>query len=658
MLFKLRFGLFMAFIAVFLFACSPASTTVEPDAAAVVEEAPEEVVEVAVEESEEEEMAEETMEEESEMAMEAEEEMAEEVMEEDASMAMAATTYVISAADSTVAWRGAKAIGDFHTGEVDLTDGSLVIEDGALVSGEFALDMTSIIVTDGAPDRLVQHLNSDDFFSTATFPTATLVINSAEALGDDQYAVSGDLTIKGITNPIEFTATAVEEGGSMTASADIVFDRSLYDVRFGSGSFFSDLGDDLINDEIEITVDLVASHGAEMGMEMDEEAEMAEETMEEESDMAMAAITYGVSAAESNIAWRGAKAIGDFHTGEIDITDGSLVIEDGALVSGEFTIDMTSIIVTDGAPDRLVQHLNSDDFFSTATFPTATLVINSAEALGDDQYAVVGDLTIKGITNPIEFTATAVEEGGSMTASADIVFDRSLYDVRFGSGSFFSDLGDDLINDEIELSVDLVASHGAEMGMEMDEETEMADETMEEESDMAMAATTYGVSAAESNIAWRGAKAIGDFHTGEIDITDGSLVIEDGALVSGEFTIDMTSIVATDGAPDRLIQHLNSDDFFSTATFPTATLVINSAEALGDDQYAVSGDLTIKGITNPIEFTAIAVEESGSMTAAADIVFDRSLYDVRFGSGSFFSDLGDDLINDEIELSVSLVATQ
>ena len=139
------------------------------------------------------------------------------------------------------------------------------------------------------------------------------------------------------------------------------------------------------------------------------------------------------------------------------MAEGSLTLSGGELVAGSFVLDMTSIASTDGAPGRLVEHLNSDDFFGTATFPTASLVIVSAESLGDGNYAVVGDLTIKGITNPIEFTASASESDGVVNATADIVFDRSLYDVQFGSGTFFSDLGDDLISDEIEIAVELVA---------------------------------------------------------------------------------------------------------------------------------------------------------------------------------------------------------
>lgn len=193
--------------------------------------------------------------------VEAVEAVEEAVMEEDAQEAD--TTFVINAAESSVEWRGAKAIGDAHFGTVNIASGTISVADGQLVGGEFELDMDSIINTDGLTggmqDRLVGHLKSDDFFSVDTYPTASLVLTSAKSMGGDQYTVTGDLTVKGITKPIEFEATASEDGSSMTASAEFVIDRSEFDVRYGSGSFFDDLGDDLINDEIEMTVNLVAS---------------------------------------------------------------------------------------------------------------------------------------------------------------------------------------------------------------------------------------------------------------------------------------------------------------------------------------------------------------------------------------------------------------
>ncbi|MEM7538884.1 MAG: YceI family protein [Chloroflexota bacterium] len=186
------------------------------------------------------------------------------------------------------------------------------------------------------------------------------------------------------------------------------------------------------------------------------------------------------------------------------------------------------------------------------------------------------------------------------------------------------------------------------------------DEEGEEAEEMDGEAVTYAVDTEASELVWTGAKAIGDSHSGTIDVAEGSLMLAGMALAGGEFTIDMTSMVGDEfGMVDRLMGHLMSDDFFGVETHPTASLVLNSAEPTDvENQYMVTGDLTIKGITNELTFVTDIEMGDGSMTATADIVFDRALYDVRYGSGSFFDDLGDDLINDEISLVVTLVANQ
>jgi len=182
----------------------------------------------------------------------------------------------------------------------------------------------------------------------------------------------------------------------------------------------------------------------------EEEAPADEEAADEEA-------VYTIDAAASTVDWFGAKAVGSSHTGTVDIADGEMTVASDQLVAGSFTIDMTTIHTDDSA--RLLGHLKSDDFFGIETYPTASLVLKSAEPTDTEgQYEVVADLTIKENTNEITFMADVAVEDGSITANADIVFDRSLFDVRFGSGSFFDDLGDDLINDEVEMTVAIVAN--------------------------------------------------------------------------------------------------------------------------------------------------------------------------------------------------------
>lgn len=166
------------------------------------------------------------------------------------------------------------------------------------------------------------------------------------------------------------------------------------------------------------------------------------------------------------------------------------------------------------------------------------------------------------------------------------------------------------------------------------------------------------VKADESTIAWTGRKVTGQ-HNGSITIKEGTLNIKDGLLLGGSVTIDMTSITVLDqegSGKTKLEGHLKSDDFFGVQTYPTATLNITNAVSKGSGQYNITADLTIKGITHPVNFVAVLKSESKNMVATANIKVDRSLYNVRYGSGKFFDDLGDKTIYDEFELDVKLVA--
>lgn len=171
---------------------------------------------------------------------------------------------------------------------------------------------------------------------------------------------------------------------------------------------------------------------------------------------------YTVDTAASTIEWYGSKPIGLSESGNVAIREGQLRFNGTELVDGAFVVDMTTIETTTQSGDMknmLEGHLKSDEFFGVDTYPTATLVIQSVTPTDvENQYTVVGDLTIKETTAAIEFvTDVTVVDAQQLQATAKLVIDRAVYDVRYGSGSFFSDLGDDLISDEMELTVTLVA---------------------------------------------------------------------------------------------------------------------------------------------------------------------------------------------------------
>lgn len=175
------------------------------------------------------------------------------------------TTLAINTEKSTIEWFGKKVFVDnySHKGTINLSKGALIVDGGKLTGGMLEADMTSIKDTDltdaGKNARLVGHLKSDDFFGVEKYPTATFKITKVTPKGGNQYDLTGDLTLKGKTNPITFPATVNVSGNSATAVAKLPVDRSKYDVKFGSKSFFADLvGDKVIADEFELTVNLVA----------------------------------------------------------------------------------------------------------------------------------------------------------------------------------------------------------------------------------------------------------------------------------------------------------------------------------------------------------------------------------------------------------------
>ncbi len=155
---------------------------------------------------------------------------------------------------SKVTWTAYKVTGS-HYGRIALTEGGLEFDGDKLIGGDFVVDMTTINTQDLEGDskgKLDGHLNSDDFFSVATHKTSKLVFTDVKSTGKNSYKVTGDLTIKGITKPVTFDVSVY--GSKATATLKV--DRTNYDVKYGSGSFFDNLGDKAIYDEFDLVVDL------------------------------------------------------------------------------------------------------------------------------------------------------------------------------------------------------------------------------------------------------------------------------------------------------------------------------------------------------------------------------------------------------------------
>ena len=164
------------------------------------------------------------------------------------------TLLKINTEKSTLKWIGEKITTSQNSGSLDFKSGEMTIKDGLVVSGNFIVDMTSISVEDisgSGKKRLEGHLKSDDFFSVDKHDKALLSIKGSKKT-DKGFLVDANLTIKDLTHPIQFNMVSIEGG----YNADLVFDRSKYNVRFRSGSFFENLGDKLIIDDIVLSSEL------------------------------------------------------------------------------------------------------------------------------------------------------------------------------------------------------------------------------------------------------------------------------------------------------------------------------------------------------------------------------------------------------------------
>ncbi|MCT4623479.1 MAG: YceI family protein [Schleiferiaceae bacterium] len=163
-----------------------------------------------------------------------------------------------------------------------------------------------------------------------------------------------------------------------------------------------------------------------------------------------------------------------------------------------------------------------------------------------------------------------------------------------------------------------------------------------------------------ADIVWTGYKSIGSEHTGTIQLKENNLMFKNGELVGGNVVVDMTSLDNTDldgEWKDKLIGHLNSDDFFSSQNYPTSVLRITAVNPKGEGEYVVEADLTIKDITNTESFTAKVEEIEGKQVLTTNLNIDRTAYNVKYGSSNFFQGLGDKAIEDKFNLDVRIETT-
>lgn len=160
----------------------------------------------------------------------------------------------INVENSKVVWKGYKVTGS-HEGVIAIKSGHLNFDKDKLTGGSFIIDMSTITNTDLEGEykgKLEGHLKSDDFFGVEKFPTASLIFTKVESTGKNSYEVTGDITIKGKTETVSLNISVY---GSK-ANVSLKIDRTKFDVRYGSTSFFDGLKDKAIYDEFDLVADL------------------------------------------------------------------------------------------------------------------------------------------------------------------------------------------------------------------------------------------------------------------------------------------------------------------------------------------------------------------------------------------------------------------
>jgi polyisoprenoid-binding protein YceI len=171
----------------------------------------------------------------------------------------------------------------------------------------------------------------------------------------------------------------------------------------------------------------------------------------------------------------------------------------------------------------------------------------------------------------------------------------------------------------------------------------------------------YNIDTKESVITWKGSMvySFDEGNIGYVHISKGELVIEKNKLVGGTVEIDMNTIEYKDKTDANTpVKHLKSPDFFDVEKFPVSTFAITKVESVNvrSNTIKVSGNLTIKGVTNPVTFPAQMTISHGIVNANGKITIDRTQWGIRYRSGKFYDNLADNAVSDDIELQMKIVA--
>lgn len=178
-------------------------------------------------------------------------------------------TYTVDTELSTLRWAGQKPLieGYVNSGSISIDEGEILVADGS-ARGQFKIDMNTLSVfstptKEGKESLLETHLKGDRWFAVEEFPVSEFVITNVAPRADSEstfmYDITGQLTMKGVTNELLFPATIfLNKKGLLEARADLEFDRTLWGITASSDSFFDNLADNAVDDMVTLSFELIA----------------------------------------------------------------------------------------------------------------------------------------------------------------------------------------------------------------------------------------------------------------------------------------------------------------------------------------------------------------------------------------------------------------
>ena len=181
---------------------------------------------------------------------------------------------------------------------------------------------------------------------------------------------------------------------------------------------------------------------------------------------------------------------------------------------------------------------------------------------------------------------------------------------------------------------------------------------------MATNAPAYALQPQLSTLGWEG-KAVTHGHNGTMDFASGELLVKGDAIVGGTVTVDMKTMKALDikdaESQGKFVGHMSSDDFFGVEKFPTSIFKIVSVTPIKGaakeaDNATITGDMTIKGVTQRLSFPAKVCVKDGVAAATGKMTIDRTKFGLKYGSKSFFDSIGDKAIYDNFDLIFNVIA--